>query len=124
MIEDGQRAATVRAREQLIRELETRWRIEVGPPITLAPNYVVPARREDGSAVILKIGRPSDREIKAEIDALRIYGGDGIAALLEEDRDAGALLLERLEPGHSLRTVADDGEATRILASIMQRLWK
>jgi streptomycin 6-kinase len=43
---------------------------------------------------------------------------------LADDRDRGVLLLERLQPGTMLSTLADDEEATRIAARVMRQLWR
>jgi streptomycin 6-kinase len=56
--------------------------------------------------------------------ALRAFGGRGAARLVESDAGAGALLLERLEPGTPLTTlcVEDDEAATSAAASVMRNL--
>ncbi len=43
--------------------------------------------------------------------------------LLECDPENGLLLLERLRPGETLATIADDDRAAEIAADIMSRLW-
>jgi len=107
-------------REQLAR----RWRLTIGPPLPgLSYNYVAPAIDEQGREVILKLG-PPNKETITEIAALNHYGGRGCARLLDADPEAGALLLERLQPGTMLVAVGDDEEATRIAATVMERLWR
>ena len=76
---------------------------------------MAPAVRDE---VILKLGVPHP-ELTPEIEALSLYDGRGCAKLLEVDRGLGALLLERLKPGSSLQSVADDDEATQIAAGVM-----
>src|SRR5688500_7019244 len=71
----------------LITEYEKKWGLRVKPPFTLTWNYVAPATRTDGSEVVLKIGFPADKEFRTEIAALKIFGGDGMARILEEDVD-------------------------------------
>ncbi|MAX20408.1 MAG: hypothetical protein CL709_11335 [Chloroflexi bacterium] len=60
----------------------------------------------------------------SEIEALRIFDGDGVARLLDSDTDLGAMLIERLEPGDTLLSVEDDEQATSIAAGVMRNLWK
>jgi streptomycin 6-kinase len=109
----------------LIEEYERRWSITVGPPLDgLSYNYVAPAVGGDGRALIFKLGVPHP-ELLNEMEALRIYGGRGCVQLLAADREDGALLLERLEPGTPLRAYTDDDErATAIAAGVMRRLWR
>lgn len=108
----------------LIAEHERRWSIAVGPPLDgLSYNYVAPAVGVDGRVLILKLGVPNP-ELLTEIEALRIYDGRGCVQLLAADREQGALLLERLEPGTALRACTDDERATAIAAGVMRRLWR
>ena len=68
--------------------------------------------------------RVPHRELRTEIEALRLYGGRGITHLLAADPDGGALLVERLRPGAPLSQLAlqDDEQATRIAAGVMRQL--
>src|SRR5437764_11648587 len=100
-----------------------RWALTVDPPFALSYNYVAPAVRADGSAAVLKVGFPC-RELMTEIEALRLFDGRGIARLLAVDREQGALLLERLQPGTPLDPYPDDAAATAIAAEVMRRLWR
>jgi streptomycin 6-kinase len=113
--------AELRAR---IARLEQRWGLQVAAPFpNLSYNFVAPAQRADGTAVVLKLGVPNP-ELLTEIAALRHYDGHGMARLLEADADEGALLLERLLPGTLLASLADDDEATRIAGQVMRQLWR
>jgi streptomycin 6-kinase len=107
----------------ILAECERRWSLTVGPPFALSYNYVAPAVRADGTAVVLKVGFPS-RELQTEIEALRLYDGHGIVQLLDVDRERGALLLERLTPGTPLASITDDERATSIAAQVMRQLWR
>jgi streptomycin 6-kinase len=109
---------------RLVGELAERWGLVVEPPFAeLSYNYVAPAVRGDGQAVVLKMGVPN-RELDAEIAALRHYGGRGAVRLLAADATAGALLLERLVPGTMLVEERDDEKATAIAAEVMAALWQ
>jgi len=109
---------------ELIREFERRWKIEVGSPFVLLPNYVAPALRADGTEAVIKIGTLGDKEIQTEMDALKIYDGQGSANLLEADPEEGVLLIERLMPGTPLSAMENDAEATIVLATIIKKLWR
>lgn len=108
----------------IVERRRERWSLRLESRIEpLSYNYVMHARRADGSRVVLKAGYPC-RELMCEMAALRIYGGRGSVRLLEADEADGALLLERVEPGKPLEEAADDVEATSIAARVMQALWR
>src|SRR5262249_35927698 len=69
----------------LIRQFEDRWRISVGAPFSLSYNYVATALMQDGTPAVLKIGFPEDRECRTEIEALKVYNGDGAVRLIHAD---------------------------------------
>lgn len=107
----------------LLDRLCRRWSLQIEEPLRdLSYNFVARARRDDGSAVILKVGVPND-ELLGEIGALRHYDGRGCVLLLEAAPELGAMLLERLEPGTMLVNI-DDDRATHIAAEVMQTLWR
>ena len=105
----------------LVADVAARWSLTVLPPFPeLSYNYVAPVVGPGGAAVVLKAGVPH-RELWDEMDALRLYDGRGVARLIDADRERGVLLLERLLPGESLRTVANDEQA-RIVAEVLRAL--
>ena len=108
----------------IIEAFEMKWSLKIGPPHSLSYNYVAPATRSDGTDVVLKIGFTGDREFKTEILALKIFNGDGAVKLLEADREKAVILLERVTPGVPLSEEVDDEKATRILASVIKKLYK
>jgi streptomycin 6-kinase len=79
--------------------------------------------RADGTEAVLKIGVPNP-ELTTEIADLTCFEGRGAVRLLAADLGRGALLLERLRPGTTLRDAPDDDEATRAAARVMRRLWR
>lgn len=118
--------AWLAALPRLLTRLAGIWSLSLGPPFAgIAWNYVAPATRADGAAVVLKVSRHRD-ETRNEIAALRLWEGDGAARLLDADPENGALLLERLTPGTMLTAVAeqDDDAATLIAAAVLRRLWR
>ncbi len=107
-----------------IGELERRWAFRALPPFPdLSAAYVAPALCADGTEAVLKLAVPN-RELAAEIEALRLYDGRGAVRLLQADAAEGALLIERIRPGTPLADIADDSRATAIAAEVMQRLWR
>ncbi len=101
-----------------------RWDLTIGPPFAnLSYHYVAPAVRADGSRVVVKACSPTG-EFTQEAEALRLCAGHGMALLLAMDAESEIMLLERLEPGTSLRSLADDAQATHIAADVMRQLWR
>jgi streptomycin 6-kinase len=111
----------------LLERLATRWSLTLDAHFPgLSWNYVAPAVRADGTPCVLKVGIPHDEALLTEMEALRLWDGQGAVRLLAAAPDAGALLLERLVPGTTLVGLAarDDDEATRIAADLLRRLWR
>lgn len=108
----------------LVAALEDEWGIAVGAPFTDGTEaYVVAAEQADGTPAVLKLCIPRDLDAaRQEIVTLRL-AGDGCVALLRDDVDRGALLLERLGP-----SMADLGlplaERTAALADLAARVWR
>jgi streptomycin 6-kinase len=108
----------------MVEEVRARWGITVGPAFQGGVvGFVAPALRSDGERVVLKISFV-DEETRNEADALELWDGNGTVRLLDADRDRGALLLERLEPGTSLEAHADRDEAVSIACGLLKRLWR
>lgn len=108
----------------IVTTYEAKWSIRVRPPFELNYNYVAPAEHTNGSQAVLKIGFPKDTEFQSEINALRVFNGEGICQLLEVDQRAAVMLIERITPGLPVAEVDNDDEATRIIASVMKKLHK
>jgi streptomycin 6-kinase len=108
----------------LIGELAGHWQLELGP--VFVPGgvtaYVAPARRVDGTHVVLKVVIPH-REARDEAHALRVWNGTGAVQLVDEAREHGALLLEPCEPGTPLSGVDDRDAILDIAAGVLSRLW-
>lgn len=119
-------ATWLRALPGVLDQLATRWSLTLEPHFPeIAINYVAPATQAGDTPCVLKVSRHVD-ETRNEIAALDLWDGDGAARLLAADPDAGALLVERLEPGTMLVEVAesDDDTATLIAAGVLRRLWR
>ncbi|MFE2413801.1 aminoglycoside phosphotransferase family protein [Kitasatospora sp. NPDC059408] len=106
----------------LAGELLRRWGLRLdGPPAHGAVALVLPVRRADGEACVLKL-QPVDEETAGEPAALRAWGGRGAVRLLDHDPASGSMLLERLDAGRSLLTVEDDRVALLVLAELLRSL--
>ena len=122
---NGEDPAWLAALPDLLASLAARWSLAIGPHYpAIRYNYVAPATRTDGRPCVLKVSRHG--ESGNEIAALQLWAGDGACRLLEADPAIGALLVEQLQPGTMLATVAeaDDDAATAIAAELLQRLWR
>jgi streptomycin 6-kinase len=108
----------------LVEDVAVEWGLTVGSPYPLSFNYVAPARRADGLGVVLKLGLATAGHVAREADTLGFFGGRGAVEVVRRDDSRGALLLERAEPGHTLRTLVRerDEEATAVLIDLMRRL--
>lgn len=107
----------------LLEECAERWELELLPPFELSLNYVAPARRPDGTEVVLKLGVPHP-EFTTEVAALKYYEGSGAAKLYEADASRGIILMERVRPGSMLGLLDDDEESMRLAVDVMKALWR
>lgn len=109
----------------IVRELRVRWSLSLSAPIDSADascSWVALAERADGSRAVLKLGMPH-LEAAHEIQGLRFWDGDAIVRLLESDEDLNAMLLERCEPGTSLRELPEI-EQDPVIAGLLRCLWR
>ena len=107
-----------------IRELQGRWSLSLGAPFDsgdVSCAWVAPAVRADGTHAVLKLGMPHV-EGAHEIQALRFWDGGPTVRLLEADVDLNAMLLERCQPGTTLRELPER-EQDVIVAGLLRRLW-
>ncbi|HEV2473881.1 MAG TPA: aminoglycoside phosphotransferase family protein, partial [Chthonomonadales bacterium] len=108
----------------ILASCEERWNLKVSAPfLDVSFHYVVPARRADGTGVVVKACSPTD-EFHHEKEALQCFDGHGMARLLDYDDVQEVLLLEYLQPGKQLSTLEDDEEATSHAAAVMSELWR
>ncbi|MFI2435068.1 aminoglycoside phosphotransferase family protein [Streptomyces sp. NPDC018693] len=84
-------------------------------------SLVLLVRRADGTPAVLKLAPPRFRP-GAERAALAHWGGLGAVELLEEASPDGALLLERLHPDVSVRSLPE-AKALLEAAGTLRRLW-
>ncbi|MFC9915128.1 aminoglycoside phosphotransferase family protein [Streptomyces sp. NPDC059862] len=84
-------------------------------------SLVLLVRRADGTPAVLKLAPPRARP-ESEGAALAHWGGLGAVQLLEPVADDGALLLERLHPDVSVRSLPE-AKALLEAAGTLRRLW-
>lgn len=84
-------------------------------------SLVVLVRRPDDAPAVLKLAPPRARP-EGERAALAHWGGLGAVQLLEPSVSAGALLLERLHPDVSVRSLPE-AKALLEAAGTLRRLW-
>ncbi len=109
---------------EILAACERRWHLRLEAPFAnLSFHYVASATRDDGAQVVVKVHAPT-REFEQETTALRLCAGRGCVRLLDYDASDAVQLLERLQPGRSLRTLDDDEEVISIATSVMRELWR
>ncbi len=109
---------------EIVTGCERRWSVRIDPPFEgLSYNYASPGTLSNGTPVVLKVCFPST-EVLTEIEALRVYDGNGAVKLIESDIDRGVMLLQRAVPGDMLIEVESEAESNRIAATVMKDLWK
>ena len=119
------RAAWLSGLPELLRRLELEWSLRLGPAFDseeVSCSYVAAVVRADGTPAVLKIGMPH-MEGHHEIRGLRFWCGDPTVRLLTADDDLGAMLLERCEPGTTLRE-REEPEQDRVISALLRRLWR
>jgi streptomycin 6-kinase len=108
-----------------IESLSQKWSLQLSPALDtpdVTASYIAPARRSDGASAILKIGMPHFEALH-EIDGLRFWAGNPTVHLFESDADHNAMLLERCDPGTTLRDLPLH-EQDVVLATLLPRLWR
>lgn len=110
------------APDLLNRALE-RFRAEAdGPEWPSMAGSVLPVTTATGQAVL----KLMSVDYQGQLQALREYDGSGAVRLLDAEPELQALLLERIEPGHSALALMrrDDDAATLVVAETAKALLK
>jgi streptomycin 6-kinase len=107
---------------EIISYCEKRWDMKVGEPFKLSFNYVAPATTKEGKEVVLKLSVPG-YEGAQELQALKIFNGDGINKLIDYDEEKAIMILERIFPGEMLSTITDEETAVKISSNALSKLW-
>jgi streptomycin 6-kinase len=119
-------AAWVDALPETVSALAGRWGLRLGSPYEPGGNasWVTPAMDPAGRPCVLKVGWVHD-EARDEAAGLRAWAGHGAVEVYRVETSAPtfAMLLERCEPGTTLRAAATGGEQDEIVAGLLRRLW-
>src|SRR5437016_3420100 len=104
-----ERAAWLDRLPDALRNLEHRWSLTLDVPFDDEEGscaWVAPVTLADGTSAVLKLGMPH-MEGEHELHGLRFWNGDPTVRLLEADDGLGAMLIERCEPGTTLRALSE-----------------
>ena len=106
-----------------VESLSKQWSFTLGTVYESAScAWVASVTCADDSPAVLKLGL-SHMEGRDEANGLRFWNGDPTARLLMSDDELGAMLLERCEPGTSLRQ-RPESEQNQVIANLLHRLWR
>lgn len=108
-----------------VREVSDLWSLDLtGTTYDLSFHWVAPATTADGTPAVLKLGVPGEEHLERETATLRAYDGLGAARLLAYSAEHGALLIERLRPGHSAAAMVPhaDEDATSAVTAVLRAL--
>jgi streptomycin 6-kinase len=98
----------------LLASLAERWRLELGAPFLVGNrnrSAVFRCVRADGMPAVLKLS-PDLPAMAEQVATLKLFGPGGrVSAVLNADVDAGAVLLERIEPGTRVRDLPEPPSA-------------
>jgi len=126
MTQSAERAKWLAGLDETRDALERRWSLTIlQSPFDRADSdgaWVAPVTRRDGTSAVLKLAMPH-MEADHEIEGLRFWNGDPTVRLLDADDDLHAMLLERCEPGTSLRAVPEADQDV-VIARLLRRLWR
>jgi streptomycin 6-kinase len=111
----------LRSLEETIGFCEQRWNIRISEPFDLSFNYVTRIRFTSGTEGVLKLCFPG-KDCASEINTLRIYEGVSMCRLIDSIEERGILLVERLSPGHNLKSISYDPAAVKIAALLMKKM--
>lgn len=109
---------------EILRELKIKWNLEIGEEFELSYNYVIAAKRKDGTDAVLKIFFPEDPEFLNQLTTLKIFNGEGAVKVLESDDKNFAILMERCIPGNTLSSLDDEEKETLVFTEVLKKLWK
>ncbi len=107
--------------QEIIGRCEVRFRIRVTGPVPGAGASRVFFATRVRQDVVLKVGLDETAVIR-EVNALEELSGRGAIRVVDCDPSIPAVLLERAAPGQPLASVTDDGRATEIFCSVLDRL--
>ncbi|MET7368800.1 aminoglycoside phosphotransferase family protein [Streptomyces sp. NPDC005566] len=105
----------------VVDELLARWDcVPDGEVMHGGVGIIVPVRRRDGGAAVLKVSFPHPGNVH-EPDAFAVWGGRGAVLLHERYDESFAMLLERVRAS-TLAEVEDDDEVVTVAGRLSRRL--
>jgi streptomycin 6-kinase len=120
-----ERMAWLEGLPAVVQELELRWKLTPDAPLRAEEpscSFVEAVCRPDGTPAVLKIGMPH-MEQEQETEGLRFWNGDPTVRLLESNDELRAMLLERCQPGVTLRAL-EEREQDIVISGLLRRLWR
>jgi streptomycin 6-kinase len=103
----------------LTEEIAEKWHLEnLAPVSNLSYNYVLSGFRET-QPIVLKLSLDT-LALDRETAALMVFDGYGGVPVL--DQTEGALLLEHVIPGHSLKNHLPNDKSIQIMCNVMKKL--
>ncbi len=108
-----------------LEKVTRRWSLSLGPPFVgddVTCSYVTTVHLTDGTSAVLKLGMPH-MEGEHETQGLRFWDGNPTVRLLAADENLNAMLLERCEPGTTLRTLPEPDQDV-VIAGLLRRVWR
>jgi streptomycin 6-kinase len=120
----AEREAWLDGLPDLVSKLEHKWALTPDAPLNgeePSCSYVAAVVSEGGTPAVLKIGMPH-MEGEHEIHGLRFWAGNPTVRLLKADDDTGAMLLERCQPGTTLRLIPERAQ-DMVISDLLHRLW-
>ncbi|MEU0569385.1 aminoglycoside phosphotransferase family protein [Nonomuraea sp. NPDC005983] len=104
----------------LVSEHCVRWGLRIdGDPMHGDNGLAVPVSRGD-EPLVLKVSWP-DESVAEQVKALRVWNGRAMVLLVDAAPSGGAMLLERLDPGRSLRDLPLE-DAVPLIGRLLRRL--
>jgi len=119
------RAAWLKRLPAVVEELRHLWELQPGRPLNAEEatcSYVAGVCDKDGTPSVLKISM-QHMEGEREIQGLRFWNGDPTVRLLAVNDNLGATLLERCQPGTTLRSLGEYDQDV-VIADLLRRLWR
>lgn len=104
-----------------VEERVSEWAIVAEDMLETESSLIVQGRRDSLPVVLKVVRKPGDEWLSGEV--LEAFDGRGMVRVYEHV--AGAVLLEKLEPGTALADLSlkgQDAEATEILAEVIRQL--
>ena len=102
-----------------------RWKITIADDVPESGyNVMLYAASAIAGPVVLKMNLASP-EFLSEMEAIAQTSGHGIVRLIDADPDLAIMMLERIDPGTTLRASGKtEQEATLIGVDVMRRFWR